>query len=113
VLWVLWVWGEQEARHLAAECGVSKATLTGVVGTLEGRGLVTRRRDLDDRRLVIVALTTKGRRLIRRLFPRFNEHEARVVARLDSSEQDQLAHLLREVLRAVEVADDAVTEAPP
>ena len=98
VLWVLWVWGEQEARHLAAECGVSKATLTGVVGTLEGRGLVARRRHADDGRLVIVKLTPAGRRMIRRLFPRFNEHEALVVSRLGTDEQDQLAHLLREVL---------------
>ena len=105
VLWVLWVWGEQEARHLAAECGVSKATLTGVVGTLEGRGLVARRRHADDGRLVIVKLTPTGRRMIRRLFPRFNEHEALVVSRLGTDEQDQLAHLLREVLRAVEATD--------
>ena len=59
VLWVLWVWGEQESRHLAAECGVSKATLTGVVSTLEGRGLVARRRHAEDGRLVIVALTRR------------------------------------------------------
>jgi DNA-binding MarR family transcriptional regulator len=105
VLWVLWVWGDQESRHLAAECGVSKATLTGVIGTLEGRGLVTRRRHDDDGRLVIVALTPAGRRMIRRLFPRFNQQEALVVSRLDLAEQDQLAHLLREVLRSVEVTD--------
>jgi MarR family transcriptional regulator, organic hydroperoxide resistance regulator len=105
VLWVLWVWGEQEARHLAAECGVSKATLTGVLGTLEGRGLVARRRHAEDGRLVIVKLTPTGRRVIRRLFPRFYEHEALVVSRLGTDEQDQLAHLLREVLRAVEAAE--------
>jgi DNA-binding MarR family transcriptional regulator len=105
VLSVLWVWGEQEARHLAAECGVSKATLTGVVSTLEGRELVARRRDADDGRLVIVKLTPTGRRMIRRLFPRFNEHEALVVSRLGTDEQDHLAHLLREVLLAVEAAD--------
>ena len=105
VLWVLWVWGEQEARHLAAVCGVSSATLTGVVGTLEGRGLVARRRHAVDGRLVIVKLTPAGRRMIRRLFPRFNEHEALVVSRLGTDEQDQLAHLLREVLHAVEAAE--------
>jgi DNA-binding MarR family transcriptional regulator len=113
VLWVLWVWGEQEARHLSAECGVSKATLTGVVGTLEGRGLVARRRHADDGRLVIVELTPAGRRMIRRLFPRFNEHEALVVARLGTDEQDQLAHLLREVLRSVEAADAEAADAEP
>ena len=39
VMWVLWVWGEMESRELAIDAGVTKGTLTGVVGTLEGRGL--------------------------------------------------------------------------
>jgi hypothetical protein len=29
VLWVLWIWGEQETGHVAAETGVTKGTLTG------------------------------------------------------------------------------------
>ena len=37
-------WGEMESRRLAHESGVSKGTLTGLVITLEKRGLVTRRR---------------------------------------------------------------------
>ena len=28
VLWVLWIWGEQEARHVAVESGISRGTLT-------------------------------------------------------------------------------------
>jgi MarR family transcriptional regulator, organic hydroperoxide resistance regulator len=106
VLWVLWVWGEQESRHLAVECGVSKATLSGVVTTLETRGLVTRDRHPGDGRLVIVSLSPAGRRMIRRLYPRFNQHEAMVVSRLSTTEQDQLAHLLREVLRSVDPDGD-------
>ena len=45
VMWVLWVWGELESRELAVDAGITKGTLTGVVGTLERRGLVARRRD--------------------------------------------------------------------
>ncbi len=44
VMWVLWIWGETETRHLAIDAGITKGTLTGVVGTLERRGLVVRRR---------------------------------------------------------------------
>lgn len=29
VLWVVWVWGESETRHVAEEAGISKGTLTG------------------------------------------------------------------------------------
>ncbi|HEY3955550.1 MAG TPA: hypothetical protein VGM53_19430 [Streptosporangiaceae bacterium] len=32
---VLWIWGEQQTRHLAVEAGVTKGTLTGVLKTLE------------------------------------------------------------------------------
>ena len=28
VLWVLWIWGDQETGHVAAETGVTKGTLT-------------------------------------------------------------------------------------
>ena len=60
VMWVLWVWGEMESRELAIDAGVTKGTLTGVVGTLERRGLVSRRRDAVDGRLVLVSTTTPG-----------------------------------------------------
>ena len=43
VLFVLWIWGEQQTRDLAAEAGVTTGTLTGVLKTLEKRGLARRR----------------------------------------------------------------------
>ena len=105
VLWVLWVWGELESRELASAVGVGRPTVTGVVTTLERRGLVRRRRDAADGRVAIVSLTPAGLRLIKRLFPRFNEAEVEVTSHLSSGEQQQLAGLLRSVLRAVEPPD--------
>jgi DNA-binding MarR family transcriptional regulator len=101
-LFVLWVWGAQETRHLAEECGVTKGTLTGVIATLESKGLVQRTTPERDGRLVVVSLTPAGRALIRRLFPRFNERETEVVEVLTASEQETLTRLLRKVLRNVE-----------
>ena len=43
VLWVVWIWQEIETRHVAAEAGISKGTLTGVAATLQRRGLLARR----------------------------------------------------------------------
>ncbi len=106
-LWVLWVWGEMESRDLAAAIGVSRPTSTGVVTTLEGRGLVRRRRSEEDGRMVRVSLTVDGRRMIEDLFPRFNAEEAVVTAHLSSAEQEVLARMLRSMLRAVEPTDRA------
>jgi hypothetical protein len=36
----LWIWGDQQTRHPAAEVGVAKGTLTGGLKTLEMRGLL-------------------------------------------------------------------------
>lgn len=101
-LFVLWVWGPQETRHLAQECGVTKGTLTGVIVTLESRGLVERSAHPNDGRLVVVSLTASGRRLIRHLYPKFNSHESRVMEVLNQREQEMLTDLLRKVLTHVE-----------
>lgn len=104
-LFVLWVWGPMETRHLAEECGVTKGTLTGVLATLESKGHVVRSRHETDGRLVVVHLTPGGRALIRRLFPRFNAGETETVEVLTAAEQVTLARLLRKVLTHVEAGD--------
>ena len=100
-LWVLWVWGEMESRDLAAAVGISRPTSTGVVSTLERRGFVRRRKSAEDGRMVRVSLTEAGRSKIEELFPRFNAEEVTVTAHLAPEQQEQLAALLRSMLRRV------------
>jgi DNA-binding MarR family transcriptional regulator len=102
VLWVVWIWGDIETRHIAAEAGISKGTLTGVIGTLENRGLLKRRTHPDDARRVLVSLTPKGRRLMGTLFPQFNAEEALVTQALSSAETTTLARSLRKIVADVE-----------
>ena len=106
VLWVLWVWGELEARELAAAVGISRPTGTGVVKTLEARGYVSRRRGETDGRAVIVSLTPEGRTKIEHLFPRFNAEEVAVTDHLGIAQQDALASMLRSMLRRVGAEDE-------
>lgn len=104
-LFVLRVWGDMDARSLAGEAGITAATLTGVMKTLEGRCLIKRRSDRHDGRRVLVSLTPKGRKVIDTIMPTFNHHESLVVQALTDSEQDQLAASLRAVLRTVDAID--------
>jgi DNA-binding MarR family transcriptional regulator len=50
------------AGRLAAQAGVSPATVTGMLDTLEEMGVVTRVRSASDRRVVLTRLTEDGRR---------------------------------------------------
>src|SRR6201981_833042 len=93
VLFVLWIWGDQQTRHLAEEAGVTKGTLTGVLKTLEKRGLTRRRAHDADGRLVLGSLEPKGAAMIERLFPAFNMGEASVSSALTEQEKAQLAGL--------------------
>ncbi len=102
VLWVTWIWEPIETRQIADEGGFSKATLTGVLTTLEGRGYLKRSKSKSDGRLVIVNMTAKGRTLMDKLFPEFNKEEKFVVETLNGNEQKQLADHLRELTRHLE-----------
>lgn len=101
-LFVLWIWGDQETRHLATRTGVTKGTLTGVVRTLETRGLCVRETRQDDRRLVEVRMTPAGRALMEELFPRFNDAEVQVTSALDDDGKAALSDGLRTLIAAVE-----------
>jgi MarR family transcriptional regulator, organic hydroperoxide resistance regulator len=98
VLWVVWIWQEIETRHVAAEAGISKGTLTGVAGTLEKRSLLQRRAHPDDARRVLLRLTPPGRQLMTELFPLFNKQEALVVESLSADEIQVLAAALRKIV---------------
>lgn len=102
VLWVVWIWGEIESRHAAAEAGISKGTLTGVVGTLQTHGLMTRSVHPDDARRALLTLTPKGSRLMVKVFPRFNQEESAVAGALGREEQVALARSLRQIILQLE-----------
>ncbi|AVZ77932.1 MarR family transcriptional regulator (plasmid) [Streptomyces lunaelactis] len=102
VLWVLWIWGETETRHVAEEAGITKGTLTGVARTLESRGLVSRNTHPEDGRRALLALTPEGEAVMEQLFPAFNEEEAFVASKLDPDECLRLADGLRAIVAQLE-----------
>lgn len=105
VLWVTWIWEPVETRVIAEEGAFSKATLTGVLKTLEAKKLAKRRKSETDGRLVLVELTSKGRKLMAQLFPRFNEEEVRLVTMLTSAEKRSGAEVLRKITSGIESID--------
>lgn len=105
VLWIAWIWGGAETRIIAEESGVSKATLSGVLNTLERRGLIARRQGEQDKRLVTVHLTTSGTRLIKRLFPLINQQEQFACRGLAGGEKEEVANYMRRLFQSVADAD--------
>jgi MarR family 2-MHQ and catechol resistance regulon transcriptional repressor len=70
-----------------------------VVDNLERDGLVGRRRDGAERRVVTVHLSSEGRALVENLFPRHVAAIANWFAVLEPDEQRQLSDALRRLGR--------------
>jgi len=102
VLWVVWIWGDIETRHVAEESGISKGTLTGVARTLSNRGLLDRTTPADDRRLSVLSLTERGKALMCELFPRFNAEEVYSLDGLSPRRIAELTRVLRHMLNHFE-----------
>jgi MarR family transcriptional regulator, 2-MHQ and catechol-resistance regulon repressor len=95
VLEVLYHKGEQPVCDVQRRILVESSSTTYVVDKLVKRGLVRRRHSTADRRVILLALTPAGRRLIREHFPAHAEAIQHAVAALSPREQTQAARLLR------------------
>lgn len=105
LLFHLWVWGPMETRALASSMSCARPSVSSLCDTLQRDGLVRRRGDANDRRLVRVELTAAGRTTIASLYPRFNAGESELVAGLSADERAQLAALLRRFLHSMGTID--------
>lgn len=87
--------GPKSAGKLGEEAGLSPTSITRLVDRLEARGLVRRRRNAEDRRLVEVVLEPAGERLIgqTRVFRGTAVHQA--VEGMSSERKRQLTSALR------------------
>ena len=92
VLTTLDAGGALPMSRLAEALDVSQASATGIVDRMEQRGLVERRGDPDDRRVVLVAPTDEGRGMIEGVSA---ERKERLMRLLDELTDDELDGFLR------------------
>lgn len=83
---------------LAEVCLLQQPTMTKLLDRMVRDGLVTRAQDARDRRVVRVALTSKGEALAEELIRAARQHEISVLARYPEMDSMRLKALLRSVL---------------
>ncbi len=99
--------------ELAERSHVTRATMTGLIDTLERDGLVRRQADLTDRRQMSVSLTTKGHGLLDAILPKHFRRMATLMAPLNEQERQTLVQLLEKILhQATNLSADAASSAP-
>lgn len=100
VLEALEEFGPLTHSKLADKLQKTGGNITLVIDNLEKRSLVERVRSRQDRRSVEVHLTRRGRRLIRRVYPRWMREIAEEMSALTAAEQEELSRLCRKLGQA-------------
>jgi DNA-binding MarR family transcriptional regulator len=100
--------GELPMSRVAELLGVSDSNATGLVDRMEEHGFVERVRHPDDRRVVLVRVSERGRQILADVEVLRDDLVVRILGRLDNARLQRLAQALDDV-RAV-VAELAVDE---
>jgi DNA-binding MarR family transcriptional regulator len=100
VLTLLEASGPMSMGRLADALDISVASITGVIDRMEARGLVERRRDADDRRVVLVQPAKGARKVFGEIDNRRRKGMQRLLARLSDEELTGLLQGHRALRRA-------------
>ena len=81
---------------------VSKAAVSQLLGVLEGRGLVTREIDPENRRTIIVRLTGGGKEMIERVERGFDRYISMLIERFGEEDTREIIRLIYKFADIVE-----------
>jgi MarR family transcriptional regulator, negative regulator of the multidrug operon emrRAB len=93
--------GTLSPAEIAARLGSARATVTGVLDSLEKRSSVLRSPHPEDRRRLQISITDSGRALLDEILPAYFTHERDAVAALDPGQQEAIVTLLGELQRGL------------
>lgn len=105
--------GEATIGELATHLGVREPTVTATVDRAERDGLVVRRRDPGDRRVVMVRITRRGREVAAGLVPLVAARASALVEDLGGPEATrELARTIASAASAASAVDDRDGDSP-
>jgi DNA-binding MarR family transcriptional regulator len=93
--------GELPMSRVAELLGVSDSNATGLVDRMEEHGFVERVRHPEDRRVVLVRISDRGRQILADVEVLRDDLIVRIMGRLDTAQLERLAAALNDVASVV------------
>ncbi|HEY8784986.1 MAG TPA: MarR family transcriptional regulator [Candidatus Limnocylindria bacterium] len=99
ILWQL-VESPRRSGEIAQRCGLTPASVSELVDSLERDGFVRRSEDRNDRRVVVVEISARGRREIERVGELMTAPVAKIIAGLSADKRSRIAAALADLQEA-------------
>ena len=99
ILWQL-VESPRRSGEIAQRCALAPASVSELVDSLERDGFVRRSEDRNDRRVVVVEITARGRREIERVGELMTAPVAKIIASLSAEKRSRLKAALADLQEA-------------
>ena len=91
-----------QLNELRKKLQISAPTVTGIVDRLEKLGHVRRIHDKNDRRVINVDLTAKGKMIARKLKKTVKEKWQELLLKLPKKDQENYVNILRKIQRGIQ-----------
>lgn len=89
--------GKLSQREIAEKLDIRPQSLSELLVKMESDGLISRRQDKDDKRVIVVALTEKGEEQLVVLRQANREHAEKLFSPLTEEEKDALIAILKKL----------------
>jgi DNA-binding MarR family transcriptional regulator len=86
-------------KDIASYLHITQASATSLINRLVKKGLIIRREDADDRRVVRVLISVKGRQFLKDKYGIFSAGTRKIIEHLSRREQNDFSTILGQIIK--------------
>ncbi len=101
VFWLLFRQKEVNMSDIAEYIHVPLNTATGIIGRMEKNGLIERTRSAEDKRIVLITFSEKGRAQFQKLVDELMSYGVKILGELTASEMKLVESLMAKVKKVL------------
>ncbi len=106
ILWLLYRKGEVNMSQIAEYIHVPLNTATGIIGRMEKNEMIGRMRAKEDKRIVLISFTEKGRLQFQKLMDELLSYGMKVLGSLNKEEMELLEGMMGKVKKVLKEEKD-------
>tara|TARA_B100000676_G_C17868407_1_gene727196 strand:- start:224 stop:691 length:468 start_codon:yes stop_codon:yes gene_type:complete len=103
---ILGAYGSMQVNQIATKLSADKGLISRSLSSLEKSRLVKTKRSAEDRRQIVIALTSRGRKTVSVMMPIMQKRQRVLIDALSKKEQNELHRMIDKLHIAVDAIDN-------